>query len=163
MSERRAFKRHERWQTMRPGLRDWLSKGRYRRQSSWRCLPVFQGWEVRGAIPWVTEGQPSSECTGWNVVFLFVRMPLSPSSTLPHDAAVSHTASGSQEVICTLLGNLDHIHCCFPFTLRINEKIDSSGCQICVPVLGDCFFFFASVCTLNSKKKVAKLKEFPQK
>lgn len=62
--------------------------------------------------------------------------------------------------------DLDHIHCCFPFTLRINEKkkkIDSSGCQICVPVLGDCFFFFASVCTLNSEKKVVKLKEFPQK
>lgn len=36
--------------------------------------------------------------------------------------AVSHIASGDQEVICTLLGNLDLIHCCFPFTLRINEK-----------------------------------------
>lgn len=97
------------------------------------------------------------------MVFLHVKMLLSPSSALPQDSAVSHTASGAQEVICTLLGNLDHFHYCFPFTLRINEKIDSSGCQICVPVLGDCFFFFASVCTLNSKKKVVKLKEFPQK
>lgn len=51
-------------------------------------------------------------------------------------AAVSHYCDRAQEVICTLLGNLDRIHCCFPFILRINEKKkpNSSECQICVPV-----------------------------
>lgn len=37
-------------------------------------------------------------------------------------AAVSHYCGRAQEVIFTLLGNLDRIHCCFPFILRINEK-----------------------------------------
>lgn len=52
-------------------------------------------------------------------------------------AAVSHYCGRAQEVIFTLLGNLDRIHCCFPFILRINEKKkkpNSSECQICVPV-----------------------------
>lgn len=52
-------------------------------------------------------------------------------------AAVSHYCGRAQEVICTLFGNLDRIHGCFPFILRINgkkKKPNSSECQICVPV-----------------------------
>lgn len=145
VSKRREFQRHE-WVSF-IDHRDRLSSGREKER----------GWRL-------DRRQVCRFPTNCNRALLLSRTLNSPSSSCLREVSVTHTTGwGPPKVICTLLGNLDGIHCRFPCTLRINGKADFSGCQICVPVWGDCFFFFASVCTLNSKKKVVKLKEFPQK
>lgn len=137
---------------------------RYGRPGFPRRLPVLNAGAGGDTFPgWWTARHPGHMPS--EVWVSFARGRCSPPHPPCPELRLSLTLPAGPQKSFAHSYDLDHIHRRFPFTLRINgkKKIDSSGCQICVPVLGDCFFFFASVCTLNSKKKVVKLKEFPQK